>query len=402
MQCLICKKPLPFNSKKRLCKEHSSPQYLFKPVNLLKGNELEGTSPSVFVGEYGYPHVNVGILSPPVRDKNAWIYDSPTFWASEDFGKSNILSLRSSLINSKFNVTVKQQSNKLLELAQELTLSLKPTDVDISLSNKPKSKLNFDNINLPHGPQASLLKAELSSNPSVNKKIEKTVYDTDFKSSDALSYLYKNKIDENSLIKLLSIGNLGIKSQRKLVPTKWSITAVHDNLGKFLLNKVKDNDSTGYRLYFSGYLHNYFLILFFPDVWSYELFETYVGSSLDYTTDHEFYDGRTSYASNCVGGYYASRLAVLEKLNSLRRQAKVLVLRFTELSYDTPLGVWVVLEAVRKCLSTKGLEFSSKEEMLDSARKIIYNKFRININYFLNKSKILEYINNQKRLFQYF
>ncbi len=406
MNCLVCKKPIPDNSPRKLCREHSDAKFLFKSVSLLKSEDLSGKAPTVFVGEYGYPKVNVGILSPPERRDDAWLYDAPNFWGQNMFDSPSVISLRSSLINSKFEVSIKQKSNKLLEMAQEISMASKPVDVDISLQKKPVFKLNVNGITMPHGPRADLKTARLAENPRIDTKVEKVVSDTDLKSVDAMMYLNSKGFGENELIKLLSVGNLGVKAQRKLVPTKWSITAVHDQLGKRLIDTIKDCNSMGYSMFFGGYMDNFFLVMAFPDVWSYELFETYVSGQpskdLNYTTDHEFYGGRKAYADNCVGGYYSSRLAVLEKLDALHRQASVLVIRFTLPAYDVPLGVWVVLEATRKSMQSKPVSFDSVEEMISYAEMFAKNKFGIDISVFLENSKVLSNIKSQKKLSQFF
>ena len=79
------------------------------------------------------------------------------------------------------------------------------------------------------------------------------------------------------------------------------------------------------------------------------MFETYmpkvswnVTNRIQYSTDYEPYSGRKKYAENCAGGYYASRLAVLEKLNLLRKQGSCLCLRFITDDYAVPLGASVL------------------------------------------------------------
>ena len=220
--------------------------------------------------------------------------------------------------------------------------------------------------------------------------------------------MYKKGFDETFLTRILSIGTLGVKHQRKLVPTRWSITAVDDSLGKNLVDEVKYFKEADYSLFFGGYMGNYFLIMFFPRVWSYELFEMYLPTSLlnmsnevKYTTDYEFFDGRKSYANNCVGGYYASRLAVLEKLKSMKKQATVLVLRFITDEYTTPLGVWVVREAVRKAMNS-GETFNSEVEMIEYAQRLTSMHFHYNVDNILVKSQVLERCRTQKTLKDFF
>ena len=217
--------------------------------------------------------------------------------------------------------------------------------------------------------------------------------------------LFDKGYDENFLQRMLSIGNLGVKTQRKLVPTRWSITAVDDTLGKDVIDEIKEYQTTPYMAYFGGYMGNYFLVLMMDEVWSYELFELYAPNvswnlydTLQYSTDHEFYDGRKDYAENCSGGYYACRLPILEKLQKSRKQGSVLVLRFITDDYLLPLGVWVVREATRKSLASKPIEFDDKQGMLNYAAALAKKKFNVDIKPILGSSKLLTEMKHQKKL----
>jgi len=106
--------------------------------------------------------------------------------------------------------------------------------------------------------------------------------------------------------------NLGLKNQRKLVPTRWAITAVDDIIAKNLISAIKNYQKIDYSLYFGSYLGDYYMVLFFPEIWQYELFETYLPRSswnqsqiIQSMTDYEPYKGRKSYAEQTGGGYYA-------------------------------------------------------------------------------------------------
>ena len=142
----------------------------------------------------------------------------------------------------------------------------------------------------------------------------------------------------------------------------------------------------------------------FSEPWSYELFEMYmpkaewnISDKVQYMTDYEPYDGRKGYAENCGGGYYSVRLAILEKLKNMKKQAAVLALRFITGEYAVPLGVWVTREATRKALNNKPMEFASKELMIEYTRKLVKKKFGYNL-YLLNKSFIMDNLNKQLKL----
>jgi len=376
---------------------------IFRVKNKLEKEEFTSDGVAPFVGRFGYPYVNVGILAPPEQTEEAWLYDAPKYWSAENYEIPRIVEFRSSLLNSRYNINIKKRI-KLLELSQDIAMSSKPVDVDIQLHEKPRFRLNLDSYIAPTGPNAKLKKAIITENPKIHTKIYKVFEDIDLKANDAVKYLYENNFDENFLSRILSVGTLGLKKDRRLVPTRWSIVAVDSAIANNLISKIKDYDTSGYLAYFGGYLGNYFLILMFSDVWSSELFETYVpnnhnfNSNLKYTTDYESYYGRKDYASNTVGGYYANRLSILEKLNEIKKQASVLALRFITDEYSMPLGVWTVREATRKAVANKLIEFSSKELMLTYAKNLIKKKFNFNLDKILERSILLKSIKQQTKL----
>jgi DNA repair protein NreA len=384
-------------------------QVLFKNKENLTKKDFLSSTYSVFVGRYGYPKLNVGILSPVGIKSDAFIYDAPGYWAVNNFSIPKIVDYRSALINSRFSVHA-QDSNKMLDLAKEVGMSSKPVDIELNLEEKPKFRLQQDSINTLIGPNANLSNAKLTSNPKIHNKVDKVVSDDELKANDALLYLYKNHFDENTLSKIMSVGSVGLKKNRKLVPTRWSITSIDSQIGNHLATKIKDYNSTEYLAYFGGYLGNYYLVLCFPDIWNFELFEMGVPLQVNpwsknkkfYATDYEGISGRSTYAQETAGGYYASRLGVLEKLNEIKKQSTVLVFRFITNEYEMPLGVWVVREATRKALFAKPLEFSCKELMIKYAKAFVNKKFGFDLGKVLNDSKIINTIKNQSKLNQFF
>lgn len=361
-----------------------------------------GEAPNVFVGRYGYPNINIGILSNEELSNDA---DNPKLWAEQNYQIPQIVDLRSSLINSRFKANVKSFDEKFLEITQEVSMAKNPVDVEVHLNKKPQFNINIDRDITPYGPSVKLKKAEITENPKISKHVEKVVDDSDLKATEGLDYLYKKGYDEHLLTKLISLGNLGIQERRKLVPTRWSITAVDDTLGKKLISEVKDFNEYDYVAHFGGYLGNYYVILFFPEIWSYELFETYVGDpkepqpgEIETASDYELYSGRKNYAENTVGGYYAARLGILEYLKNKKRQASVLALRFITDEYYMALGVWVVRQATRHALKSKPIRFSDKEFMLKYASLLIKKKFSFNLAALLQKSILLRSIKQQSKI----
>ncbi len=372
---------------------------MFRSEQRLKSEHYFGESPAPFIGRYGYPHVNVGILGVP-DTKDTYNYDAPKIWSSKDYKIPQIVDFRSSMINSREKADIKDNT-KIVQLSQEVALSSSPVDIEVKLKKKPNFTIKLDAHSIPMGPSAVIEHAKTTSSAKIPGKVDKIVSDADMKASEGLMYLYNHDFDENYLSKILSVGTLGIEKNRKLVPTRWSITATDDTIGKNLIDEIRYfNEIDTYKSFFGSYLGNYYLALFIPGKWSYELFEISCPKG-DYSTDYENYFGRKTYAENTVGGYYAARLAILERLKEMKKQASILLLRFVTNEYSIPLGVWVCREASRKSINSKPIEFASKELMLKYAEIVADKKFGIKLENILKKSLLLIEMKNQKRLWEF-
>src|SRR3989339_504943 len=337
-------------------------QTRFKVQNFKNLSKIDSISPpSVFIGsKLQYPLVNVGILSPLEKDENAWVYDDAKFWSKNNFEIQDVIRLREGLLNSKFQTKVQdlKLSNKLINIAQEIAIASKPVDIEIELKNRLNLDKKVDRVLTPHGMKAQLKEAKITSNVKVHKMVDRVMND-EIKATEGIQTLYKKNFNEYSLSKILSVGVLGLKKNKKLVPTRWSITATDDIISKKLISDIK----------------NY-----------------------KWVTDYENYHGRKDYASNTQGGYYATRLPILEYLSKIQRQASVLVIRLEKPTYWASLGVWVVRESVHKAFENRSMKFKDKEELLLSTKKISEIKHQFNPEEIFKRSILLNNIQAQKRL----
>ncbi len=363
-------------------------------------NSFSGSSPpEIFIGQHGYPQVFTGILAPLGHLEDAQKLSSPEDWFKNNLDIQQILQLRSSLIYSRFKTQIKPQTNKLLEVLQETSMAKKPTDIEFFLKKPPKPKINLDNFVNPLANPASLQKAKLQENPSVDTIVEKVVSDTDLKAVDAISKLYKSSKTSSEIIKLLSSGLLGIKIQRKLVPTKWSITAVDDTISKQLLSQIKNYSWINeYLLFHHEYSGNHYEIILLPKEWGFEVIEAESRNS--YPTqnnilifsDYEDFYGRKDYASNVTGAYYSNKIAICEYLSKIKKQASVLVLREVKPEYFAPLGVGILRETTRFAFTKSPEKFLTLKEALNKAQ----TRLTIDINKLIESSKLLKSLHQTK------
>jgi hypothetical protein len=363
--------------------------------------KIDGSSPpGVFVGRIGYPKVFLGPMVPPVHGDTS-IYDLPEAW----FGKTmdEIVDFRFQLIRGmqRFDSRKPELGGRVLDDTRLLAMAESSVDVEMSLVKPPHKTFVINDEVQPMGPSAPIRDMKASS-MRIDKRMEKAFYDVDLKAADAVTELYVKGVPVSRIQKALSVGAFGLRRRRRLVPTRWSITAVDSMLSIDIIDKIKEFPVINeYRLYESTYLGNRFEVLLLPDAWKYEAIEAWYpgtiwnpyGGEIFLFGDWEDRDGRSTYAK--MGGcYYAARLAVGELLLRERRQATAIVLREAHPEYIMPVGVWQVRENVRNALRGKPLKFSRFEDLLN----ILGQRFDIPLKKWLENSYLITTALKQTKL----
>ena len=343
-----------------LAKWHES---LSKYGNLFSSDSISGTSPpSVFVGSYNYPKVFVGPMVPPVHGDTS-LLDNPEKWKGKTL--EEIVNFRLNLVRGIQKIPIDATEGKYIENLQEVTMSSKPTDADLIFQKSASSNISLDGESAPFGPVGEIKSAKFSSTSSV-KHIEKTFYDKDLKAQDAVLNLYNSGIEISKIQKCFSIGMLGQK--RKLVPTKWSITATDDIISKSLVDEVLDYSLIDSCKVFSySHLGNVFSVVLFPHRWIYEMIEAwYSNGVLGFGSDSEDARG-IDHPPAIAGAYFAAKLGVLEYLSKHKIQSGVVILREIRPEYAIPVGVWQVREGIREAMKQNPIISDSFENALNVA-----------------------------------
>jgi len=368
----------------------------------VRGSELDGSSPpSVFVGREGYPLVRVYPSSPPIKGDTS-LYENPPEWVYMDL--EEFLVLRLSIVRGYrvFNVLDALNPPRELEEIIALSMSPKPADVEMRFERSPRGGVVLNDISPPMGPSAPLKMIRVSSMGSPERVVEKVYSDKDLGAREAISTLYWGGVDVHRISRILSIGALG--RRRKLVPTRWAITAVDKIISDELLKRVKGYKPLDSVLLFKRRVdRNLFISIMVPHSWAFEWGEAWYpgttwnmwGSKPWVEVDYEGYHGRMDYPG--IGGcYYASRLATLEALNAMRRQAAVITWREIYEGFNLPVGVWYVRENMRVMYRSEPEAYESLGEALKRAGELMRTPLReflarSGVYAMLSSRKILEY-----------
>lgn len=348
--------------------------------------------PAILVGEWGYPRVYVGtglLLSPDIDPQ---LVESPSWWIFASLDE--LLQMRLSLLLGRVRVNVRPSRSREVEAIQESSISQRPVDMEVKISSQRIRYVpGFGVRHAPHGPSGLAENIRIVDNPVISRQVDRVINDPYISAQESAERLMSSGIDEYYISRLLSAGLLGKRIDRRLVPTEWSITATDDILSQPLVKRVKKYRVINeFRLHRYSALFNTAFVILTPTPWMYELLEGWVKAGEVYS-DFELIWGRTEYAQNTGGAYYAVRLPILRHLDRAREQAGAIV--FFEVDVDwIPLGVWRFREIVRAALEQRPQKLKSLPEALE----MLKGHLKLGVNKYLRKSRVIPQILTQSKL----
>lgn len=348
-------------------------------------DHYQGSSSSVFIGSYGYPKVSGG----PLMINDA---DSPPDWITRGLGIEDIVGIRARTIRGTAG------PGRLTDNLQEIALSSRPLDVEVRFTKPVDFDLRFDGTIAPIGLTGAIRKMDVLDNARVDRAVDRAASDTDLSATDAFEILHASGTDVYQITQLLTAGLLG--RRRRVVPTRWAITAVDDSVSTRLKKKIaRYQPLSGIEVFSASLYGNHIVCLLMPGDWRFEMIEVWGTRSL-WGGEGEtiMQDGESltkSGYSPLAGAYYSARLAVAEYLERERRSARVLVLRKITDEYWAPLGTWVVREATRNAVRGGKIRCATLPEGVATASRLL------GFSHWLPHSRLIPEIMTQKTLFDF-
>jgi DNA repair protein NreA len=377
----------PAEIKKKL--EENWLQFIKANSAKLSLGTIDGSSPpSIFVGRYGYPKVRIGPMVPPLHGDTT-ILDRTELWTGKSL--EEIANYRLSLVLGTMNVNIQDTSSRYLEKMQELAMSESPVETEATFEKRPvvdvhmQKELRRDHEATPFGPAAPLRGFKVSS-LSADQRIEIAFYDTDLRAAEAMMELYRRSVEISIIQRVLSMGMIGVKKKRKLVPTRWSISATDDIISSMLVKEIGMNPTIDlFEVARYSHLANYYSIILIPDDrWIFEMIESWFTSRGQVATGADSEDERgLNHNPTIAGAYFAARLAVAEHLARRNKKAGAIVLREIHPNYVMPLGVWQIREGVREALKNPPQKF----ELFDHAMSFACSYMSLSKNEMVQKSR---------------
>jgi hypothetical protein len=384
------KKEFLSQNKKRFYEEIKAYQQTLKPTK-----EIIGFGSAPIVGEKNYPFLATHNIS-NIDKKTSFFETGKLVKKTYD----EILPLKAkSILGTTQKNYIKKPKARIVEELRDIYKSKTAIEMQSSFEKELRfTKIVSSKVAGVMGSQNELTKLEAQENTKTSNKIEKYT-ENDIKAKEAIISLYEKGVNEHQIINLLALGSFGIELNRKLVPTKWAISAFDQTIDNYLHKKIlKYNLLNQFEVYQDYDKGNDFIIILMPNTYSAEIVETWdLGESAEQqeqkSTDKSHLFGvvtqdkkvkidkwntgkriiiEQDYVSinnklktkdpQCAGGYWATKSPINRFLDKRQKQASYLSIRFID-NYDIPLGVVFVRECARKALTNCIFKSSSQKEV---------------------------------------
>lgn len=380
-------------TKNEFFKQIKAYQKTLKPTK-----EIEGYGTAPIVGEKNYPFLQIHNSSNEDKANN--------FMNSGEIvkqGYKEIFHLKAkNILGSTQNTHIRRTTDRINNEIIDIYKSKKAIEFNSTFEKELKfDKVLSNKVSGIMGSKNELESLNATENTSTNKQIEK--YESnDAKAKEAVIKLYEHGENEQQIIHLLALGIFGVSINKKLVPSKWAITAYDTMIQNHLHKKIlKYNPINQYEVYYYQNKSDTHVNILLPDHymgthtedWANSYSDEWNGFNVDWFNNANKLS--TPKALN-AGGYYATKIALNEHLNSRKKQAAAIMIRRIR-DYDVPLGVVFVRECVRESFKNQVFKTSSFSE-LDN---FIKTKFPDHYKHFIN-SKVLKEQKKQMKLNKFF
>jgi len=342
-------------------------------TRVVSSTELASASPpSGVVGEHGYPKVKVYVgVSADTNTDVKFLEDPPRWWDSS-LKLEDIIKLRSEMINivneGRYHVRdVEKLYSREISLIQ---VSDRPVDCEVKVEKILDRNIMFDLRLLPLSMRV-LGSIKVTTNPHIDHRMEKMIHDYDMKARDAIVELYKSGIDVYNIQRALSFGLLGTRRFRRIVPTRWAITAVDRTITKYLREEVKKfSEVPEFELYQVEYMNNRFTVIVIPGDLRVRWIEFwYPRAGMEHRDNRpvlslEIVEDLRGEVETMDGGFEAARMGILEALCKRRRKGKIIIIREILPNYYIGVGNWHIREDMRRIFTLKPIVRSSDDREL--------------------------------------
>ncbi len=316
--------------------------------------------PEIYVGEFGYPRVQIGFVGTLNLRVKPNVLSSPEIWVT--MGRQDFFRLRSEMFRFIQKVDI-SENNPWIEFLQNIVMANNFIKVNVSAYKIPKRKSYFLPIGIPFGPVVLVNDAYIESDFSIDPYVERII-SKDLVSRVSVWSLYQYGKRYYEIVQLMSLGLIGKLNHRKLLPTRYAMGAVESILVSRLKEEVMRYPPIDlFEIHKFNAFGDKFIVVLAPGDLNFiysVLSNKSEESKIDSKIISAFVNGNLSDVSfqdapDCV------KFPILEYLYNIQRSASAIVFRYSKDRINRNMGSWFVRNSIKMALNQRPKIFERED-----------------------------------------
>jgi hypothetical protein len=330
--------------------------------------------PGICVKSGKYPMLEAGFLASTEPLEHLSIYDFPEAWQGLD--RDTIFTMRRHLYRFLYPVDARSlQPEGVVRSLQEIALSVRPIALRVEGESLQLRRLQLRNGQLPSGNDVTIKSVELLSEPETSKVAER-ITEQDISAAEGIWRLLDYDYSLDQVVRLMSVGLLGKKGTRRIIPTRSSYKAtINAFIDRSVMELIESPSVTAYELYMSTLFGDRFAVLLHPG----EARVDYLRMDIvrDRMTRGFSFEGLRQWPTDPKTSVFSdhARFSVYKNLVRRNQCCHATIFHMSKEPRNQLLGPWVARAGVQETLSSEPVKLDNKDNAVELLETLLEPDF---------------------------
>ena len=330
--------------------------------------------PGICVKSGKYPMLEAGFLASNEPLEHLSIYDFPEAWQGLD--RDTIFTMRRHLYRFLLPVDARSlQPEGIVKPLQEIALSVRPIAIRVEGESLQPRRLQLRNGQLPSAGDVTIKSIELLSEPEISKVAER-ITEQDIPASEGIWRLLDYDYSLDQVVRLMSIGLLGKKNTRRILPSRSAYKAtINAFIDRAIMELIESPSVSSYEIYVSTLFGDRFAVLLHPG----EARVDYLRMDLigDNMTRGFAFEGLRQYPTDPKTSVYSdhARFSVYKNLVRRNQRCHATIFHLSKEPRNQILGPWVARAGIQETLSSEPIRLDNRNNAIELLETLLEPDF---------------------------
>jgi hypothetical protein len=332
--------------------------------------------PGICVKSGKYPMLDAGFLAAYEPLEHLSIYDYPDSWQGLD--RETIFSMRRYLYRFLLPVDARSmQPEGVIRALQEIALSVRPIALRVEGESLLPRRLRLRSGQLPSSNDVMIKSIEFLSDPEISKVAER-ITDQDIPAAEGIWRLLDYDYSLDQVVRLMSIGLLGRKKTRRIIPTRSAYKAtINAFIDRAVMELIESPNISSYEIYLGNLFGDRFVVLLNPGEARVDYLT--IDASGTRTARGFAFEGLREWPTDPKTSVYSdhARFSLYRNLVRRKQRCHATIFHLSKDPRNQLLGPWIARAGVNEALASNPVNLDNKDNVFEVLETLLEPSFSV-------------------------